>query len=329
MGSKNILALLPLSFINPPKVVGRAPNGSCILQPGDVTLMTTPGYPVLGTHTGYLGGSVVKLPLREENGFLPDLNQAKKTIEDLAAEGKKVKLFCLNYPNNPTGADAPLEFWNEVSALAHEHNFVVAHDAAYAGLAYGRKPTGILQAEGGLECGIGIYSMSKAFNMIGRRIAFAAAHPKLVAAHANIKDNSDSGQDSAIQRAAAEALANPEFTEQISGKYERRLGRLVDILNSHGFSAKMPAGSFFLYTKAPTGTRDGKTFANAEQATKFMLEEHGVSTVPWDDVGAYLRFSATFDAGKYNGRLKGDAKADGKILSELDKRLGKMQLKFD
>jgi LL-diaminopimelate aminotransferase len=165
--------------------------------------------------------------------------------------------------------------------------------------------------------------------MIGRRIAFEVGNPKLIAAHANIKDNSDSGQDSAIQRAAAYALDHPEFTQQIASKYERRLGRLVDILNSHGFSAKMPEGSFFLYTRAPTGTKNGVKFENAEQATKYMLEQHGVSTVPWDDVGSYLRFSATFDARRGEQGLAGSLEVDEYVFEDLDKRLGKMQLKFD
>lgn len=314
-GSKNILALLPTSLINP----------------GDVTLMTVPGYPVFGTWTKYLGGEVLDIPLREENGFLPNLDDVRCTIEyQQNKAGKKVKAFCVNYPNNPTGADGTPEFYEGLDELAHEYNFLIVQDAAYADLRFAnRKPTGIFQAKGGLESGVMIFSMSKAANMIGRRLGFMVGAPGIISAHANVKDNSDSGQDSAIQRSAIYALDHPEVARQIAGKYERRLGRLVDILNKNGFNAKMPAGSFFEYVRAPTGARDGRTFANAEEATKYMLEEHGVSTVPWDNVGHYLRFSATFDAGKYNGRLKGNVEADEKVLSELDKRLQKMQLKFD
>jgi LL-diaminopimelate aminotransferase len=312
MGSKNILALLPAGFINP----------------GDTTLMTVPGYPVAGTWTRYFGGKVVNLPLHESNDFLPDLNEVDKIVPILN-KVSKVKLMVVNYPNNPTGADGNREFYGDLARLANKYGFVVAQDGAYAGLEFGREPTSILQAEGGLECGLMIYSMSKAFNGIGRRIGIMVGNPKLIAAHANVKDNSDSGQDSAIQRAAAEALEHPEYTRQIASKYERRLGRLVDILNQNGFNAKMPAGSFFQYVRAPTGTRNGDTFKNAEEATKYMLEQHGVSTVPWDDVGSYLRFSATFDAGKDYNVLAGNPEADEVVLTELNKRLGNMQLKFD
>ena len=148
--------------------------------------MTIPGYPVFGTHTKYLAGKVLPIPLTAENGFLPNMKDVDGTIRAFNGKGSgRVKAVCFNYPNNPTGAGATLEFFQDASDLAHEHNLVVVHDAAYAALDFGgRKPTGILQAAGGLECGIQIHSMSKAFNMIGRRIAFAAGNPKLIAAYA-------------------------------------------------------------------------------------------------------------------------------------------------
>lgn len=317
IGSKGALSLLPLAFVNR----------------GDGVVMTTPGYPVFGTHTKYLEGKVIPFTLVPENGFLPNLKDLEGTIQAFNRNGPgRVKVACFNYPNNPTGADAPLEFWQEVANLAHKYNFVIVHDAAYVGLNFGdKKPTGILQANGGLEVGVQIHSMSKAFNMIGRRIAFVAGNPKLISAYGNIKDNSDSGQDSAIQRGAAFALEHPEFTEQIAAKYERRLSGLIEVLNKHGFNAKMPAGSFFLYTKAPTGTKDmAVNFKSAEEAAKYMLTRQGISTVPWDDAGAYIRCSATFDAGPDTyAALSGDAEADSKVMAELDSRLGKLQLRFN
>jgi len=311
IGSKGILSLLPLTIVNP----------------GDTTIMTSPGYPVLGTHTKYLDGKVVKLPLKEENGFLPDL----KELEEHAKGESKVKIVCVNYPNNPTGADAPLVFWEDLVKLAHEHNFVIVHDAAYSGLKYTGKPTSPFQVDGGLECSLGAYSLSKAFNMIGYRIAFVAGNPRLIAAYGNVKDNSDSGQAKMIQRASIAALENPEFTEKITHKYKRRLEYLVEVLSKHGFDAKMPDGTFFLYTKAPTGTKDGKVFSNAEEASQHMLLEQGISVVPWDDVGNYIRFSATFENGNPRSQMHliGCRSSDREIINELDKRLEKLQLRFD
>jgi LL-diaminopimelate aminotransferase len=320
IGSKGILSLLPLTVINP----------------GDVTIMTVPGYPVLGTHTGYLGGHVVKVPLSEENGFLPDLEtltghnpEEIDSIIPVIEEMKgKVKLVCVNYPNNPTGADATPEFWEKLVEIAHKYNFIIVHDAAYSSLTYKGEPNSPLQVDGGLDVSLGVYSLSKAFNMIGYRIAFVAGNPKLIAAYANVKDNSDSGQAKMMQRAGITALEHSEDSELIRIKYQRRLSRLVEVLNSHGFKAEMPAGTFFLYTRAPTGTKDGKRFETAEDASQYMLLEQGISVVPWDDVGHYIRFSATFESGNPS-TLTGEQHQEEKILGELDKRLGKLKLKFD
>ena len=315
IGSKDILSILPSVFINPV----------------DITLMTTPGYPVLGTHTRYLGGKVINLPLMEANNFLPDLGGLEEKIEEIEfQECGKVKMFCVNYPNNPTGADANSEFWQNLADIANERGFMVIHDAAYSGLNFkGNKPTGILQAKGGLECGIGIHSMSKAFNMISYRLAFAAANPEIIAAYGNVKDNSNSGQSPFIQRAGAFALEHPEFTDKIRRKYERRLSALAEVLNRNGFHAHVPDGTFFLYARAPTGTKDGKIFTSAEKTSQYMLTQQGISTVPWDDVGAYIRFSATFDAGMGHELLEGDPIADNKVFEKLDDRLGKLNLTFD
>ncbi len=150
IGSKPGLAMSPLIFINP----------------GDVILMTTPGYPVMATHTQYLGGEVVNLPLTEENGFLPDL----KSID--AETAKRTKLLYINYPNNPTGATATREFYEEVVAFAKANNIVVVQDAAYATLTYEQAPTSFLSVPGAMDVGVEFHSHSKAYNMTGWRIAF-------------------------------------------------------------------------------------------------------------------------------------------------------------
>jgi LL-diaminopimelate aminotransferase len=274
IGSKTALAMLPAAFINP----------------GDITLMTVPGYPVAGTHTRYYGGQVWKLPLLAENGFLPDLDSIP---EDIRA---KAKLLVLNYPNSPTGALADEAFYARVIDFARRHNIVVIQDAAHIALTYGRKPLSFLTVDGAKEVGVEIHSMSKGFDMIGWRLGFVAGHPLIVQAFADVKDNSDSGQFIAIQKAAAAALRRPEIPLAVRTKYERRLRKLVDTLKSMGFQAAMPGGTYFLYCPAPRGIEGGPRFASAEEASQFLITQRSICTVPWDDAGAFLRFSVTYQA---------------------------------
>ncbi|SFE83501.1 LL-diaminopimelate aminotransferase [Alteribacillus iranensis] len=275
IGSKSALTMLPAAFINP----------------GDITLMPSPSYPVLATYTKYYGGNIVQMPLLEENQFLPQLDQLDE--ETL----KKAKLLYLNYPNNPTGAAATKEFFEKVVAFAKKNNLIVVHDAAYAALVFdNEKPLSFLSVPGAKEVGVELHSLSKSFNMTGWRIGFIAGHPKLVKAFATVKDNSDSGQFIAIQKAAAYALAHPEITEATSEKYSRRHELLVDALRECGFKAEKPKGSFFLYTQIPKGVEGGPTFTSAEDFGQYLIREHLISSVPWDDAGHYVRFSVTFQA---------------------------------
>src|SRR5437660_1431269 len=229
IGSKPALAMVPACFINP----------------GDVTLMTAPGYPVAGTHTKYYGGEVYNLPLREENGFYPDLGSVPADVR------RRAKLLVLNYPNSPTGATATRDFYRQVIDFAHTNRTVVVQDAAHILLSYDGPPLSFLQVDGAKEVGVEVHSMSKGFNMIGWRMAFVAGHPKIVQAFADIKDNCDSGQFMAVQQAARLALEHPEIGDRIREKYRRRLEKLVTALNQVGFKAKMPGGTYFLYVRAP------------------------------------------------------------------------------
>ena len=169
--------------------------------------MTVPGYPVAGTHTNYYGGEVYKLPLREENGFYPDLTAIPADIR------QRAKLLVLNYPNSPTGAVATRDFYRQVIDFALTNQIVVVQDAAHILLSYDGPPLSFLQVEGAREVGVEIHSMSKGFNMIGWRMAFVAGHPKIVQAFADVKDNCDSGQFMAIQQAARAALEHPEIAD--------------------------------------------------------------------------------------------------------------------
>jgi LL-diaminopimelate aminotransferase len=297
IGSKPALAMIPAVFINP----------------GDVTLMTVPGYPVAGTHTKYYGGEVYALPLQAENNFYPDLTAVPADIR------KRAKLLVLNYPNSPTGATATRDFYRQVIDFALTNRVIVIQDAAHILLTYDGSPLSFLQIDGAREVGIEIHSMSKGFNMIGWRMAFVAGHPRVVQAFADVKDNCDSGQFMAIQQAARVALQNPDIADRIREKYHRRLKKLVAALTQVGFQAKMPSGTYFLYVRAPR-TAAGRSFNTAEEASQYLIHEQSLCCVPWDDAGPYLRFSVTYQA-------RDEADEDG-LMTETVERLGKLQLGF-
>jgi LL-diaminopimelate aminotransferase len=297
IGSKPALAMIPAAFINP----------------GDVTLMTVPGYPVAGTHTKYYGGEVYKLPLHEENGFYPDLASIPVEVR------RRAKLLVLNYPNSPTGTVATRDFYRQVIDFAHTNRTVVVQDAAHILLSYSGPPLSFLQVDGAREVGVEVHSLSKGFNMIGWRMALVAGHPKIVQAFADVKDNCDSGQFMAIQQAARAALEHPEIGDRTREKYRRRLQKLVAALKQVGFQARMPGGTYFLYVRAPRGCAN-RTFASAEDVSQFLIQEQSVCCVPWDDAGPYLRFSVTY--------LAPDEPAEDALMAETVERLGRLRLQF-
>ncbi|MEP6664211.1 MAG: LL-diaminopimelate aminotransferase [Verrucomicrobiota bacterium] len=302
IGSKAALSILPAAFINP----------------GDYVLMTTPGYPVFGTHSKYYGGLVHNLPLTEENHFLPDL---EKIPTDVLT---KAKVLVINYPNNPTGASATPDFYARVVAFAKKNNIIIVSDAAYAALVFEGKPLSFLATPGAKDVGVELHSTSKSFNMTGWRCGFVAGNALLVKAYGDVKDNTDSGQFLAIQHAGAYCFDHPEITEKIAARYSRRMDAMVDVLRQAGFNAKKPKGSFFLYVKAPKAAvqKGGARteFKNAEEATQWLLSQKFISTVPWDEAGAYLRFSITF--------LAKDEADEKRVLAEIAKRLSDVTFEF-
>ncbi len=298
IGSKTALAMLPAAFINP----------------GDITLMTVPGYPVAGTHTKYYGGSVHALPLTAQNDFLPDLESIPPAVLERA------KLLVLCYPNSPTGKVATRDFYRRAIDLAHRHNLVVVQDAAHIMLTYEGEPLSFLSVPGAKEVGVEVHSMSKGFHMIGWRLGWVCGHERIVQAFADVKDNSDSGQFMAIQQAAAAALDDTSIPKQVRTKYERRLRKLVATLGRVGFDCRMPGGSYFLYTPSPKGLAGGRTFDAAEAASQYLITEHSICTVPWDDAGAYLRFSVTYEAP--------DEAAEDALMAETERRLREIKPVF-
>ena len=297
IGSKTAYTMLPAAFIDP----------------GDITLMTVPGYPVAGTATRWFGGTVHKLPLLPENDFFPDLDGI--STEVLA----RTKMMVLCYPNSPTGKTATREFYERVVAFAVTNRILIVQDAAHIMLSYDEAPLSFLSIDGAKEVGVEVHSLSKGFHMIGWRLGWVCGHEKLVQAFADVKDNCDSGQFMAIQKAGAAALADSEIPKRVREKYRRRLEKLVSVLRACDFACEMPGGTYFLYTKSPTGAGD-RVFSNAQEAGQFLIHELSISTVPWDDCGAYLRFSVTYEAE--------DEAGEDDLMAETHARLLRARLKF-
>lgn len=300
IGSKAGLTILPQAFINP----------------GDVTLITVPGYPVMGTITEWLGGEKYELPLKEEHDFYPDLDAIPENI------CKRAKLIYVNYPNNPTGQAATREFFENLVAFAKKNHIIIVQDAAYAAICLdGQKPLSILSIDGAKDIAVEIHSLSKSYNMTGWRLGFAVGNAKIIAALATVKDNFDAGQFKPIQLAGSYALAHPELTEQMNTVYKRRQKLLCELLTEKGFCVTPSRGTFYLYVKAPTGMADGTTFATAEDFSQYMIREKMISVVPWDDAGHYVRFSLTFHAPT--------AEAEKEIMDEVRVRLADCKFVFE
>jgi LL-diaminopimelate aminotransferase len=298
IGSKTALAMLPAAFINP----------------GDVTLMTVPGYPVAGTHTRYYGGTVFKLPLLAENSFFPDLESIPADVR------QRAKLLVLNYPNSPTGKVATVDFYKRVIDFAQKNSVVVIQDAAHIMLSYEAEPLSFLQVPGARDVGVEVHSMSKGFHMIGWRLGWVCGHERIVRAFSDVKDNSDSGQFIAIQKASAAALDHESIPKLVKQKYERRLRKLIETLSRCGFTCKMPGGTYFLYARSPRGLAGGEKFETAEAASQYLITRHSIVTVPWDDAGPFLRFSVTYEAET--------EQAEDALMAETEARMRKIQPQF-
>jgi LL-diaminopimelate aminotransferase len=156
--------------------------------------------------------------------------------------------------------------------------------------------------------------------MIGWRLGWVCGQERIVRAFADIKDNSDSGQFIPIQKAAAAALDDAAIPRQVKLKYERRLRKLVATLARCGFTCEMPGGTYFLYAKSPKGLSTGEKFESAEAASQYLITQHSIVTVPWDDAGAFLRFSVTYEAA--------DEKAEDGLMAETEARIRKIGMEF-
>ena len=258
----------------------------CLLNPGDIALITDPGYPVYTIGTKLAGGIPYYLPISPDNNFLPDLD--KIPAEILA----KARVLWLNYPNNPTGAVADLKFFNKAVEFAKKHDICICHDGPYSEVAFdGYVPVSFLQAEGARDVGIEFHSFSKTYNMTGWRIGMAVGNATAINALKTLKSNLDSGIPQAIQYAAIEALSGPQnCIKEHNDVYQRRRDLIVDTLNKMGLEAKPPKASLYIWAKVPHG------FTSVE-FTNDLLDKVGVVVTPGTGYGSngegYVRLSLT------------------------------------
>lgn len=279
IGSKEGIAHIPLAFVDP----------------GDYVLCPDPGYPVYRASTVLVGGTPYPVPLREERGFLPDL-------EDIPSDvARRAKLFFLNYPNNPTGAVATREFFREVVVFAREYGIVVCHDAAYSELYFGTPPESFLSVEGAKDVGVEFHSLSKTFRMTGWRIGFVVGNAEVLAGLGRVKTNVDSGVFNAVQRTAIWALQwDGEELEVWRQELKKRRDLMVQGLRELGYRVHPPQATFYLWLRVPEG------HTSASFAEKLL--EAGVVVTPGAGFGqygeGYVRMALTVPEDRLREALK-------------------------
>jgi len=270
LGSKDGISHVPFAFVNP----------------GDVVLAPSPGYPVYQTGALMADGEAHLMPLTPDNHWLPDLDAIP------ADALGRARLMWLNYPNNPTAAVAELEFFERAVDFCREHDIVLCHDAPYSEIAFdGYRPPSLLQARGAREVGLEFHSISKTFNMTGWRLGWICGNAELIKIAGQLKTNIDSGIFQAVQWAAIEALRGGEAeTEAANELYARRLRKVVDTLNGLGWRLEPPRATFYVWAPVPEG-HDSIGFAS------LILDQAGVNITPGVGFGphgeGWFRLSVT------------------------------------
>jgi LL-diaminopimelate aminotransferase len=286
IGSKEGIGHIPLAFVNP----------------GDIVLVPTPGYPVYPVGTSFAGGESYFMPLKEENNFLPDLKAIPEAVLN------KAKLMFINYPNNPTSVSASEDFYKEVVSLAEKYNIIVCHDAAYSEVYYdNQKPLSFLEIKGAKDVGIEFHSLSKTYNMTGWRIGFAVGNKDILAGLGKIKTNLDSGVFQAVQEASITALqTDDKILSKIREIYQERRDILYTGLKQLGMNLIKPKATFYLWAKTPSGF-DSLGFV------MHLLNKTGVLTTPGNGFGkygeGYIRFALTVTAEKTKQAIERISKA--------------------
>jgi len=258
----------------------------CFIDPGDLALVTDPGYPVYSIGTMFAGGESYSLPLTEDNDFLPDLDIIPAEI------AYKAKLLWINYPNNPTAAIADLDFFDSVIAFAKKYDVAVCHDGPYTEVSFdGYRPTSFLQARGAQEVGVEFHSLSKSYNMTGWRVGMVVGNESIVNALMKVKSNLDSGVPQAIQHAAIEALIGDQgCIGEHNAIYQRRRDLVMKTLEKIGLRARTPKASLYVWVRVP------ERYTSTDFCSK-LLDEASVAVTPGNSYGkhgeGYIRLSLT------------------------------------
>lgn len=260
------------------------------IDPGDLALIPDPGYPIYSAGLLIAGGVKVPIPLLEENGYLPDLQQI---APDLA---RKAKLMFLNYPNNPTAAVAPLAFFEEVVEFAKEYDLVICHDAAYSELAFeDYRPVSFLEARGAKEVGVEFHSVSKTYNLAGARLGFVVGNKDVIGNLAQLKSNIDYGVFGPVMTTGEYALNHAQSSIEENRKaYQKRRDLFIEGCASAGWNMAVPQGSMFVWAPVPSN----------QSSVVFAVElarEAGVIVVPGVAFGehgeGYVRVALVQDEG--------------------------------
>lgn len=262
--------------ILPGSKTGLVELSQCLLNPGDTALLPDPGYPDYISGIALAQANTVMMPLRAENHFLPDYKELNGSTLDEA------KLMFLNYPNNPTSGVATEAFFAETVALARKHHICVCHDFAYASIGFdGDKPRSFMQTDGAKHVGIEMYTMSKAYNMAGWRVAFAVGNPSVIE-HLNlIQDHMYVSLFGALQHAAKEALVGSQASvRELTAIYEQRRNTFISELHQAGWQVDAPKGTFFAWLPVP------KPFTSQSFAD-FLLEKAHVVVAPGNGFGDF------------------------------------------
>ena len=258
----------------------------CFLDPGDIALVPDPAYPVYGVGTMFAGAESHVMPLRERNGWLPELDAIPAEV------ARAAKVLWLNYPNNPTSAVANAEDFASAIAFCRDNDIALLHDAAYSEVGYdGYRSTSFLEVDGAREVGIEFHSLSKSYNMTGWRIGMAVGNADMIKALFQIKANLDSGIPQAIQQMAIEALSGPQtYIDDNNAIYQWRRDRVIEALTKMGLQVEVPRASLYVWAPVPQG------FASAEFAAR-LLEETDIVVTPGSSYGqcgeGYIRLSLT------------------------------------
>ena len=281
------------------------------VDPGDIVLVPDPGYPTYQAGALLAGGVLYTLPLRAENDFLPDLSAIPVEV------ARRAKLLWLNYPNNPTTACAPLDFFAEAVEFAHEYDLLLCHDAPYTEVTYdGYVAPSLLQVPGAHEVAIEFNSLSKTYNMAGWRVGMAVGNAMAVSALARLKSNIDSGLPRPVQDAAVAALTGDQsWLVERNAIYRKRREIILAALADVGMPARVPQATLYVWAQVPAGM-------SSLEFTDALLEEQGVALAPGTAFGphgeGYVRISVGAPTQRIReamGRLR--AFAEGRRLDTL------------